>query len=169
MITRLRRALSALLRKDALRKELDEEMAFHLDELARDLMRQGMAPDAARREARRRFGLEERTHEGVREALGLAWLDEAARNVRFAWRGMRRNAVLTLTFLVTLSLCIGFGMATFAAVDAVLWQPLPYPEPDRLVQMWESAPARGWDYFATSEPNYVDFRDNNEAFERKST
>lgn len=142
MITRLRRALSALLRKDALRKELDEEMAFHLDELARDLMRQGMAPDAARREARRRFGLEERTHEGVREALGLAWLDEAARNVRFAWRGMRRNAVLTLTFLVTLSLCIGFGMATFAAVDAVLWQPLPYPESERLAVAGLHDPSR---------------------------
>jgi predicted permease len=132
MISRIRSAVAALLDRDALRRELDEEMAFHMEQLAEDLMRQGISPEAARREARHRFGNAEQVHERSRRARGVSGFDEVGRNVRFAFRGMRRNPLLTGAFVLTLALCVGFGTAVFSAVDAVLWSPLPYPDSDRL-------------------------------------
>ena len=68
MIDRIRSAVRALTTRDQLRHELDEEMQFHIEQLAEDLMRQGVAPDAAHREARQRFGTSEHVHEGARRA-----------------------------------------------------------------------------------------------------
>jgi predicted permease len=107
-------------------------MAFHMEQLAQDLMLQGMSPEEARREARRRFGVAEQVHERSRRARGVAVFDEAGRNVRFALRSMRRTPLLTGAFVLTLALCIGFGTAVFSAVNEVLWKPLPYPDADRL-------------------------------------
>jgi predicted permease len=132
MLTRLRSILRALTQRDRLRHDLDEEMDFHVEQLSDDLMRQGMKPEEARREARRRFGNPEHVHDRTRQEMDVALFDEAGRNLRFALRGMRRSPVLTGAFVLTLALCIGFGTAVFSAVDAVLWKPLPYPAAERL-------------------------------------
>jgi len=143
MFTRFRSVLRALRHGDSIRRELDEEMAFHLERLAEDLMLQGMSPDDARREARRRFGHEERVHEHTRRALDVGHLDEMTRNLRFAWRTMVRSPLLSVAFVLTLGLCIGFGTAVFSAADAVLWKPLPYPAADRLALAGLHDPSRG--------------------------
>ncbi len=143
MIHRVISAVRALFDRDGLRRELDEEMEFHLEQLAEDLMRRGVHPDEARREARQRFGHAERVHERTRSARGVASFDEIGRNVRFAFRSMGRNRLLTGAFIMTLGLCIGFGTAVFSAVDAVLWKPLPYPASDQLALAGLYDPARG--------------------------
>jgi predicted permease len=73
----------------------------------------------------------------------VAYFDEAARNVRFAFRSMGRSPLLTGAFVLTLALCIGFGTAVFSAVDSVLWKPLPYPDSDRLALAGLYDPDRG--------------------------
>jgi predicted permease len=143
MLHRIRSAISALFHRDRLRHELDEEMAFHMDHVAADLMRQGMSPEEARREARHRFGITEEVHVRARRAQGMATFDELGRNIRFAFRSMGRSPLLTGAFIVTLALCIGFGTAVFSAVDSVLWRPLPYPDGDRLALAGLYDPARG--------------------------
>ena len=143
MIHRILSAVRALIHRGRLRHELDEEMAFHVDSLADDLMRQGMNPDAARREARRRFGATEAVHDRSRRAMDVALFDEAGRNLRFAFRSMRRSPLLNGTFVLTLALCIGFGTAVFSAADSLLWQPLPYPDADRLALVGLFDPAQG--------------------------
>ncbi len=95
-------------------------------------MPKGMPPGAGRPNARRRFGAAEPVRARSRGAPDSAWLDETARNVRFALRAMARSPVLTGAFVLTLALCIGFGTAVFSAVDSMLWRPLPYPDADRL-------------------------------------
>lgn len=132
MIRRLISRLKHLLRSADFRQHLDEEMAFHIERLTEDLIRAGMDPGEARREARLRFGSTERVQARAREERGLALLDETARHVRLALRGMRRSPLFAGTFLATLALCIGLATAVFGVVDAVLWRPLPYPAPDRL-------------------------------------
>ena len=132
MFQRLRTRLSALFHGNRFRRELDEEMSLHMDHLTEDLIREGISPKEARRDARLRFGSAEGVRSGSREALGLAFFDEAGRNLRFALRGMRRSPVFAGTFVLTLALCIGLGTAVFSVVDSVLWRPLPYPSPDRL-------------------------------------
>jgi predicted permease len=143
MFRRLRSRLSALFHGDRFRRELDEEMSFHLELLTQDLIRRGMDPGEARREARLRFGSEERVQSRSREARGLAFLDEAGRNLRFALRSMTRSPVFAGTFILTLALCIGLGTAVFSVVDAVLWRPLPFPEPDQLAHVVLYSPDYG--------------------------
>lgn len=143
MFRRLRIRLKVFLQGHRFNQELDEEMAFHLDRLTEDLIRQGMDPVKARREARLRFGSVERVKARSREARGMALFDELGRNLRFALRGMGRTPLFSITFILTLALCIGLGTAVFSVVNAVLWRPLPYPDPDRLATVALYDPAFG--------------------------
>jgi predicted permease len=114
---------------------LDEETAFHLDRLTEDLVAEGWDPADARREAVRRFGSPERVHAQWRSASGFSLFDELARNVRFALRGLRRDPLHAATFVLTTGLTVALGGLAWAMGDATLWRELPYPEPDRLVQI----------------------------------
>jgi predicted permease len=132
MLRRILSRLKVLLKGSRFRKELDEEMAFHMDALADDLIRQGMEPEEARREARLRFGSAERVYSRSREVRGLGTLDEAMRNFRFGARSLIRSPLHASVFTATLALCIGLGTTAFSVVDAVLWRPLPYPSSHQL-------------------------------------
>lgn len=150
-----------------------DEVAFHLEMRTKELTDQGMDPAAARAEARRRFGdVREVTVATQREDLTgrnserrVEFFSEVRQDLTIGARRLIKAPGFSLLAVLILALGIGANSAIFSVLNAVVLQPLPYPEPDRLVQMWESAPERGWDYFAVSELNYVDFRDNNEAFE----
>ncbi len=150
MLRRIRHRCARLLRGAEFRRELDEEMAFHIQCLTDDLIRQGMDPRQARREARLRFGSPERVQTRTRDAWGLSLLDEAGRNIRFALRGMARSPLFAGTFILTLALCIGLGTAVFSVVDAVLWRPLPYPDPGRLAHVALYNPAYGKQPWSTA-------------------
>jgi predicted permease len=139
LVSRVRHLLGAA----RFRRELDEEMAFHLEQLTRDLVRGGLDPAEAHRQARLRFGSTEHVHERARGARGLGALDEWARNTRLAIRRLGRSPLFAGTFVLTLALCIGFGTAVFSVIDAVLWRPLPYPEAERLANVATYDPARG--------------------------
>jgi len=143
MFDRIRSTIEAVVFRSRMRRDLDEEMEFHVDRLAEDLMLQGMEPGQARREARIRFGATEPVHERARGERGVALADELGRNLRFALRSFRRSPLLSGTFVLTLGLCIGFGTAVFSTVDSVLWKPLPYPDADRLALSGLYDPDRG--------------------------
>jgi predicted permease len=128
----LRSLLNSIFKGGRFRRELEEEITFHIDQHTEDLIRSGMDPARARHQARQRFGSVERVHSRSREARGLNLFDEASRNLRFAFRNAARNPLFTITFVVTLGLCVGAGTAVFSVVDAVLWRSLPYPDSDRL-------------------------------------
>jgi len=132
MFRRIASLMKTLTHGNRFHSELDEEMAFHIDRLTDDLIRSGMAPREAKREARLRFGSTERVKTRSREDRGAAFFDEVGRNLRFSLRSMARRPLLTVTFVLTLGLCVGASTAVFSVVDSILWKSLPYPEPDRL-------------------------------------
>jgi len=150
-----------------------DEVSFHLEMRTKELVDQGLDPVEARAEARRCFGdVREVTDAAHREDLTgrksrrrIEFFGEARQDLAIGLRRLIKAPGFTALAVLILALGIGANSAIFSVLNAVVLQPLPYPEPDRLVQVWESAPARGWDYFSLSQPNYVDFRDNNEAFE----
>jgi predicted permease len=168
MFPRIRSILNSVLHRSRFRRELDEEMAFHLERLTEDLIESGLEPEQARREARLRFGSREGVQSMSREVRGLAVLDEAARNLRFALRGMRRNPLFSATFVLTLGLCLGAGTAVYSVVDAVLWRPLPYPDPDRLALVVAYDPAVGKhpDYIAVDGAVWERIHNRAESFQR---
>jgi predicted permease len=143
MLNRLRSAFSTLFHGARFGDELDDEIAFHIDSYTDDLIKSGIDPQEARRQARLRFGDREAVKTASREAHGVAFVDEAWRNLRFAVRSMLRNPLFTGTFAVTLGLCIGAGTAVYSVVDGVLWRPLPYPSPDRLALVVTYNPENG--------------------------
>ena len=127
--------IQPLLHRKRFESDLDAELRDHMQKYRDDLVSQGVPPQEADQRARREFGRVTAVKEEVRESSGLAWADTAARNFRYAFRVLRKNPAFSLTVIVTLALCIGANTAIFSIVDAMLFRPLPYPEPERLARI----------------------------------
>ncbi len=117
--------------------ELDRELEFHIAELVREKISQGLSPDQARREANLEFGGAERIKEELRDVHRVPILDTMFTHLRYAFRVLRAAPSFSITVIATLTLGIGANTAVFSAIDAVLLRPLPYPRPDRLVVLHE--------------------------------
>jgi predicted permease len=148
------------------RREVDEELHFHLTTVAAQLVSEGWSPPDAAAEARRRFGDLEYTRHYCRredtlragERLRMTFIDELGADLRYAGRALRGAPGFTLVALLTLALGIGANTAVFSVVRAVLLSPLPFATPDRIVRVWHANHAAGFEKGAVSEPDFLDFR-----------
>ncbi len=153
---------------------IDDEVSFHLEMRARELSDQGLDPEQARQEAQRRFGDEKRVKSdcariddiSARSSRRGELLGEIRQDVTHGLRRLIKAPTFSLLAILILALGIGANTAIFSVLNAVVLRPLPYPEPDRMVQVWESSPSRGWDFFAMSELNYVDYRAATDSFDQ---
>jgi putative ABC transport system permease protein len=155
------RVLAARIREFAgrgrLEHELSEELQTHLDMLTDEHVRRGLTRDEARRQACRDLGGLEQTRELVRERRGLPLVETLGRDIRFGARLLRKTPGFTAAAICTLALGIGANTAIFSVVDAVLFQPLPYPEPQRLVSIWEVSAKTGEPIPSVAPANYYDY------------
>jgi predicted permease len=131
MLTRL----WSLLRYRQLDREMEVELAQHLESLEAEHRARGLSAEAARLAARRDFGAVTRAQEAHREQRGLPPLETLARDVRLSLRSMRRTPVVTVAVLATLAVGIGANTAIFSVINGVLIKPLPYPGADRLISV----------------------------------
>lgn len=155
----LRRALArlmALVRKGSLERELETEVQAHLEMAEHDALAAGLSPEEARWAARRRFGGIEQLKEEHRESRSLIRLENLLRDFRYGVNALVRDPSLSAIIVGVLALGIGANVAMFSLVDAVLLKPLPFPDPERIVRVWE-APRPGVTN-ATTTPDFLDWR-----------
>ncbi len=140
------------------RREIDAHVRLAAD----DLLADGWSEEEALAEARRRLGDEgdirrrserEARRRDARIRRARAW-EGMMGDVKFAVRSLARSPGFALVALVTLALGIGANTAIFSVVEGILLRPLPYPEPDRLVRVWETGQSGGTMDFST--PSFLD-------------
>jgi putative ABC transport system permease protein len=91
----------------------------------------------------------------------MSWLQD----VRYAARSLRKSPGFTFVAAITLALGVGANAAIFSVVNTVMLRPLPFAQPDALVRIWESDPEHGRPTFATSHPNFLDWRSEAKSFQ----
>lgn len=138
--------LRTLLRLGRAERELDEELAFHIDMAARKLEAQGLGPEAARAEARRRLDGPSRERQRARDEWGIGWARDLAGDFRHALRQFRRRPGFTFLAVLTLALGIGATTALFSVVRGLLLRPLPVRDESRLHVFWSPFDWRGVEF-----------------------
>jgi predicted permease len=124
--------LRRLLSRTRLERELDLEVAFHIDRLTDDLAARGLTREEARRQALVRFGGIEPIKEAARDARGTRWAEHVAQDVRQAFRSMGRAKAFTIAAVSSLALGVGANTGVFAVIEALLLRPLPVTRPAEL-------------------------------------
>jgi len=160
-MNRLARKVALLFSRRRFRRELEEEMAFHRAQLEEELVAGGSSREAAREQANRQFGNATRLREQSHEAIGLR-VETVAQDLRFALRQLRHNPGFAVTAILILALGMGVSVAIFGFVDAAMIRPLPYWQPNRLMDVAETA--RAWPRANLSLEDYKDYKRLNKSF-----
>ena len=124
--------LRRLFFRSAMERDLERELAFHIDAQTEDLVRAGVPRDEARRQARVLIGGVEVVKENARDARGTRWVEDWMRDTRHALRSMARSPGFTLAAVLTLAIGIGANTAVWSIVDALMLRTLPVAAPHEI-------------------------------------
>jgi predicted permease len=160
-MTALRR-LWATLRSRRLDHDLDDEIAAHLAMQEDEFRAAGMTPQQARAAALREFGGVTQTVEQYRDRRGVPWLETAARDLRYALRGLRQNKGFAAAAIASLALGIGANTAIFTLVRTLLLRSLPVSHPEELVTLYRTG---AWGRGYGSYPWYLEVAKRSDLFQ----
>jgi predicted permease len=172
----VRYRVRALLRPGAFARERDEEIRHHFDLEKLDIARSntaGTSADDVEWHARRRFGNVTYIREERRMIAGLSVFDAARQDIRFLSRLLRRRAAFAIVTVLTIALGIGAATSIFSVADAVLFRPLAFAHPDRVISVWLTRPRwktipgqdKRWDRGTLSYPMFLEWRRRQQAFD----
>src|SRR5258705_3046453 len=137
--------------------------------LTEERIRQGLTPQNARRSALVELGGIEQVQEKVREIRMGQFLETVWRDVRIGVRALVHSPIFTVVTVLSLALGIGANTAIFSVVNGLLLRPLPYSEPEQIVDVWHTPPQQsfpGLNRFSVSPANYLDWKSQSSAFEQ---
>jgi predicted permease len=158
--------LRGMLGKSRSDDELNSELRAHLEALTEENVRRGMSSEEARYAARREFGGFEQTKESYRDLRGLPFVETFLQDVRIGFRSLLKRPGFTAIAILTLALGIGVNTSLFTVVHGVLFSPLPFPEPNRLVSLYERNLDKEFAYNVVSGGNFEDWQRQATSFEQ---
>jgi putative ABC transport system permease protein len=156
--------LAGLVRRARSARELDDELAAHLQLHIDDNLRRGVAADEARRQALVALGGMTQTIEAHAAQSSVPVLETVMRDVQYALRLMRRNPGFATIVILTLGIGIGANSVMFSVVNSLLLRPLPYANADRLVAI-ETMEAVRWEVSRTAPPDFYRYRERSRSFD----
>src|SRR5262245_30615275 len=149
--------LRSLVRKQTIDRDLDDEMAFHLEQHVAASLARGISQSEALRLARIEFGGVQQIKEEHRDARGISLVTDFGRDVRYALNTFRQLPAFTVLALLILAFGIAATTVMFAVINGVLVRPLPYPDAQHLVSVRASTESFG-ELWGFSYPDFVDLK-----------
>jgi len=137
LFSKLRMTLLSVFRRSQASSHLDDEIRYHLERQIEENISAGMSPEDARSAALRKFGNPALLRDQTRDAWTGGWLDSLTRDTKYVARSLARTPGFTSIAVFIIALGIGSNLALFTLVHRVLLNPLPYPDPDQLVSIYE--------------------------------
>jgi putative ABC transport system permease protein len=128
--------LRSLGQRRAVKREIDEELRFHLEQRTAENIAAGMAPEAAAREARKRFGNMQSVREECRDARGASFGETVLQDFRFGARILRKHPLGNAVIVLTIAVLIGAVSVIYATLRENEARLEPFPESNRLVKLW---------------------------------
>jgi predicted permease len=170
LLERVSNAVRSCWRSNRREKELSEEIDSYLEMLVQEKIKAGMDPEHARRWASIELGGKEKVKEECRDVRPLQWMKGPVRDLRYALRMLRKSPGSTAAAVLTLAIAVGANTAVFTVLNAVLIRPLPYPESDRLVAIYNGYTKINPDFTAyghccNAGADYFDRREETDVFE----
>lgn len=162
--------VSNLFHRKQIDDELDEELQFHLEARTRANLNAGMNAEAARHDARRRFGNATLAKERAHEMDIASSIETVGRDLRYALRSLRKAPAFTVVAILTLTLGFGATTAVFTIVNSVLLRPLPFLDPGLLFLIsYQSKDRTSKNQPGLYDVNYLEYRRENQAFDKVAT
>jgi predicted permease len=163
---RLLARVMALFGANRLERELDDEVRAHLELAERDARTRGLDPAEARSEALRQFGGIDQMKEVHRDDRSVRWIENAIKDARYGLASLGRDPGFAVVAIGVLALGIGANTAMFSIVDGVLFKPMPFPNPERIVRIWETpTPATA---NSTTTRTFLELKSQAQSFEALS-
>ncbi|HSU59378.1 MAG TPA: ABC transporter permease [Bryobacteraceae bacterium] len=145
-------------------QDLERELHSDLDLEAEEQRENGLSEEEAHYAARRAFGNTALIREETREMWGWASVERFVQDIRYTVRQLRRNRGFAAVAILTLAIGIGANTAIFSITDAVLLRPLPYPDVNRLIRIWQSGPGLFEGHLGAAPPEFAAYRDRTRVF-----
>src|ERR1700690_2734733 len=157
--------LSSFFRGARMDRELEAEMAAHLEFATEENVQHGMTAEEARRQDFVHFGVTQQAKEINRDLRGIPALDELHQDLRYTFRTLRKDRAFAVIAILILALGIGANIAVFSVVNTILLRPLPFPDSRQLAWLTANHGNGGVSALTYNVGSYEEFRRHNQSFQ----